>query len=185
MRKARVLDWDLENRPLSYLAEDYTTAEITAISWAWMDRPNKVHVRTLTTDPASLSLMLTEFWEQYHEADVLVGHYIRKHDLPVFNGACLEVGLPPLAPKLVVDTKLDMPHSKYMSLSQESLAGMLGLTRPKVHMTQTEWRAANRLTPEGLELTIKRCTGDVKQNIQLYKELKKRGWLGAPRLWCS
>ena len=31
-RPLRVLDFDIENRPLSYLGSDFTTAEVTAIA---------------------------------------------------------------------------------------------------------------------------------------------------------
>ena len=41
-RPMRVLDFDIENRPLSYLGSDFTTAEVTAIAWAWCDRPEDV-----------------------------------------------------------------------------------------------------------------------------------------------
>jgi hypothetical protein len=36
-RPRRVLDFDIENRPLTYLGSDFTTAEVTAIAWAWTD----------------------------------------------------------------------------------------------------------------------------------------------------
>jgi hypothetical protein len=36
------LDFDIENRPLTYLGSDFTTAEVTAIAWAWTDAPQHV-----------------------------------------------------------------------------------------------------------------------------------------------
>lgn len=93
----KILDFDIENRPLAYLGMDYTSAEITAIGAAWHGT-TAVRVWLLgRDDPAE---MLAEFREWYDAADVVTGHYIREHDLPVINGAMLEYELPPLDAKL-------------------------------------------------------------------------------------
>lgn len=179
--RLRVLDFDIENRPLSYLGPDFTTAEITAIAWQFIGEPKSLMCVAL--GELALQDMLQLFCEVYDQADVVTGHYIRKHDLPVINGALLEVGLPSLKPKLAQDTKLDLGQMKYLSASQESLAGTLGVKAPKVHMTQPGWREANRLTPEGIAKTKKRVMGDVKQHIQMRAKLIQRGLLGPPQEW--
>src|SRR5262252_9271643 len=72
-RRLRVLDFDLENRPLSYLGSDFTTAEVTALAWAWTDEPSKVTVRLL--GDRSLDAILEEFVRVYNEADMVTGHF--------------------------------------------------------------------------------------------------------------
>src|SRR5690348_6111993 len=72
-RPLRVLDFDIENRPLSYLGSDFTTAEVTAISWAWTDRPDDVTVYLLGED--ELRAILTRFVTAYEQADMVTGHY--------------------------------------------------------------------------------------------------------------
>ena len=89
----RVLDFDIENRPLSYLGMDYTTGEVTAIAASW---EGKQHVWVKLLGRNTALEMLAGFAELYNQADIVTGHYIRKHDLPVLNGAMLEHGLPPL-----------------------------------------------------------------------------------------
>jgi hypothetical protein len=182
MSSLRVLDFDLENRPLSYLGQDYTTAEITAIAWCFVGEPHTLTVRLLgVDDPGS---MLQEFRAEYDEADLVTGHYIRMHDLPIINGAMVELGLDPLAEKLTCDTKLDLvKHGHVISASQENLAAMLGLAKPKVHMNTVMWREANRLTDKGLKLTAKRAIGDVIQHMQLRRALVARDLLSAPKVW--
>lgn len=180
-RKLRVLDFDIENRPLSYLGSDFTTADITAIAWKWIGSKGTPTVYAL--GEVSPEEMLKAFTEAYDEADIVTGHYIREHDLPMINGALSDFGLPPLGPKLVSDTKLDMIKRKGMSNSQENIGGMLGLQFPKFKMTQHEWRMANRLTKEGIKLTKTRVAADVEQHIEMREELVKRGWLLPPRLW--
>lgn len=179
----RVLDFDIENRPLSYLGSDFTTAEVTAISWAWADDPQ--HVSVYLLGESELRDILSAFVSAYNDADMVTGHFIRGHDLPMVNGALVELGMPVLADKLVQDTKVDFVRTKGISLSQESLGAMLRLDHQKVVMNQAKWRAANRLTPAGLAEVRQRVVGDVRQHIQLREELSKLGYLAAAKMWRS
>jgi hypothetical protein len=127
--------------------------------------------------------MLWAFRQAYDAADIVTGHYIRGFDLPLLNGAALELGLEPLGPTLAQDTKGDLVRFSGLSKSQENLGAMLGLRHPKVGMDQASWRAANRLTPEGIERTRKRVVGDVRQHVEMRAALLDRGMLGPPRPW--
>ena len=182
-RPLRVLDFDIENRPLSYLGSDFTTAEVTAIAWAWCDQPADVTVHLL--GESELSEILHTFRTAYDAADMVTGHFIRGHDLPMVNGAMMELGMAPLGDKPTQDTKLDLMRSKGISLSQESLGAMLNLEQPKVQMNQHKWRAANRLTAEGLASVRERVTGDVRQHIALRAELLRLGYLSGGVKWKS
>lgn len=189
--KFRVLDFDLENRPLSYLGMDWTSAEITAIGWGWADEES-VQVFLLQRDgyyednngllwPAEKAL--AHFREILLSAGMVTGHYIRKHDLPIFNGALMEYGLSPLGSVLTQDTQQDLVRRKDLSASQENLASMFGMAEAKHHMTQSEWREANRLTDEGLKVARKRVVDDVIQHKALRLELIRRGLLKSPKIW--
>lgn len=182
-RPLRVLDFDIENRPLSYLGSDFTTGEVTAISWAWCDKPDHVTVHLL--GETELPAILQAFCDVYAQADMVTGHYILGHDLPMVNGALMEQRLPALSDKMVHDTKCHLIRSKGISLSQDSLGAMFRLDHAKVQMNQVKWRAANRLTPEGLALVRERVTGDVKQHMAMRRELLALGYLAAPKLWKS
>ncbi len=182
-RPMRVLDFDIENRPLSYLGSDFTTAEVTAIAWAWTDKPEDVTVFLL--GETDLSEILHKFRTAYDSADMVTGHYIKGHDLPMINGALVEFQMPVLGDKLVQDTKCDLIRLKGLSKSQESLGAMFRLESPKVQMNQIKWRAANRLTPEGLAEVRERVVGDVRQHIELRRQLLALGYLAPPSLWRS
>jgi hypothetical protein len=182
-RPLRVLDFDIENRPLSYLGSDFTTAEVTAIAWAWTDAPKDVTCYLL--GESDLSDILDAFVRAYDSADMVTGHFIRGHDLPMVNGALLELGKAPLADKMTSDTKVDLLTAKGISKSQESLGAMLGLEAEKVTMNQAKWRAANRLTPAGLAEVRQRVIGDVQQHIEMRARLLAMGYLGAPKKWTS
>ena len=181
MRAPRILDFDIENRPLSYLGGDFTTSEITAIACGWTDS-NAVGAHLLTKKN-SVRDLLEWFVSRYNEADVVTGHYILMHDLPIINGALLENGMPSLGTKLVSDTKVHLVGGKGISKSQESLSDIVGTTAPKVHMTQAKWREANRLTRQGIEETRTRVIGDVVQHKQLRAALIAGGYLKPPVLW--
>ncbi len=180
-RRLRVLTFDIENRPSTYWVPDRPTAETTAIAYGFT--PRDIRCALLTKDDDSYRQMLAEFREAYEQADMLTGHYILRHDLPILNGAMVEAGLPILTPKLVLDTKVHTVAWKDIPKSQEHLAEMLGVPAPKIGMSQHQWRQSNRLTDKGLELTYKRAVGDVKQHFQLRKVMTERGLLTEPRVW--
>lgn len=193
---ARVLHFDIENRPLSYWC-DRPSAEVTAIAWSWAGE-SRVHCWLLDKDGSRCtSGGITSFLAAYMDADIITGHYIRKHDLPIINGMLIEevvcsftdgkrkfsLGMKCLPPKLTSDTRLDLPKLKDLPVSQEALGEYLGVKAPKVHMTQPAWRDANRLTDSGLAKTYKRCVSDVIQHKGIRAELIKRGLLRGPRTW--
>ncbi len=180
-RTLKILDFDIENRPLSYWTPDRPTAEITAIASAWVGYETSMMVHLLGVDDPLT--MLNSFVARYNEADVVTGHYIRRHDLPIINGALMEYGLPKLQPKMTIDTRLDMYKKGDIPATQEYLSELLGIEFEKVHMTQTAWRKANRLTPEGIQATFERVSGDVRQHMALRVRMSELGLLSAPKTW--
>lgn len=186
-RRLRILDFDIENRPLTYWAPDMPTAEITSIASCWADDPESMQVDLLGETDGWL--MLVRFIQRYAEADMVTGHYIRKHDLPIINAMLIEEGLPTLGPKLSCDTKLDMVKKSDLPATQEFLLETLdvrdedGQPFRKYHMSQTDWREANRLTPEGLAKTRARVSSDVRAHMALRLAMVERGLLTSPQVW--
>lgn len=176
----KILSFDIENRPLSYWIPDRPTADITAIAWGWVGS-RKIRFAGLGQDDQAV--MLQAFVRDYNKADMVTGHYIRKHDLPIINGALIELGLPMLTEKMTQDTKLDLVRWKDIPASQEYLLDMLAIADRKVTMSQADWREANRLTPEGVALTKKRVVSDVRQHQKMRAALLERGLLKGPKVW--
>lgn len=181
----RILDFDCECRPLSYLGSDYTTGEITAIASAWIVNGKATRLECHALGEVTGEEMLRAFVERYNEADMVTGHFIRGFDLPLVNGGLLDHNLPPLSDKLAHDTKNDLRRRKYVSASQENLGFSLGTNAPKVQMNQQLWRDANRLTETGIARTKKRVIGDVRQHVQMRERLLELGWLDSPKVWHS
>ncbi len=178
----KILDFDVENRPLSYMGSDFTTADITSVAWGWVGEET-VYCELLQKRASSQRAMLKRFVRAYDQADMVTGHYIRGHDLPIINGALMEHGLPLLGDKLTSDTKNDLVKRSGISASQESLADMYELEERKFHMGQVAWRSANRLEPAGMALTRERVTSDIRTHKALREALIAAGALGPPKVW--
>ena len=150
--RTKALCFDLENRPLAYWYDGETTSEITAFSWKWTDE-DVVYTLLLVRDGTfqfnrsdeSDAVWLTEvgaykrFVSELESADLVYGHNIRRHDLPMLNAGLLRRQLPILKPLLTSDTLKDYPRRGGMSASLENLAAYYGLEGEKLKMTQPMW----------------------------------------------
>lgn len=187
-RALRILDFDVECRPLAWYGGDWVTKQPTAIAWCWIgDDDVKVEVvgesDRSSRVPLEEARMLEAFRRAYDEADVVTGHFIRGFDLPLLNGALMRLGRRGLGHKMTQDTKLDLVRAQGLSKSQENLGAMFDLVAPKVGMDTTKWAEANMLLPEGIRHTKERVVGDVIQHMELRARMVEEGLLRAPAVW--
>jgi len=180
--KLKILSIDCEARPLAWLSQDFVTKEITAIAAKFIDEDEVFCWALGETETVDF---LEKFVEVYNRADVVTGHYLRGYDLPLINSALVEFWLPPLNSKLTHCTKSDLINFQGVSKSQENLSAMFNLERDKVHMSNNDWREANRLTPEGIEKTKDRVVSDIYQQIALRQRLIDGKCLGKFKMWKS
>jgi hypothetical protein len=188
----RLLCFDLENRPLAYWYDGETTSQITAFGWKWSDE-KKVHTMLLTPSGHYDSDIPGEafdtddthayFRDILASADVVYGHNIRRHDLPILNSWLLRLELDPLPPLMTTDTLRDYPRRNGLSASLENLAAMYDLGGEKFGMSQPMWEEANKLTPDGVALARKRVASDVLLQERLREKLLSLGLLGVPKVW--
>lgn len=188
-RQARILDFDIECRPMAFYGGDFVTKQPTAIAWKWVGERETTTVLlvgesfdTRQTFAEELA-MLEVFRAAYDQAEIVTGHYIRGFDLPIINARLMRHGRPMLGATLAQDTKGDLARAHGMSKSQENLGAMFELDHPKIPMNTTLWEEANALTPEGLKATARRVRGDVVQHIEMRDIMLTRGYLGPPRQW--
>lgn len=180
----RILNFDIEVRPLGWYGGDWVHKELTVIACAWEDdAEGTLEVYHQTKRPGSIKGMLRKFLRRYNEADMVTGHHIRGFDLATVNMQLFEEGLPGLAQKMTHDTKADLLRISGISKSQENLASWLGIPTQKYGMSMEDWRKANRLTEDGIALAVERAGQDVLQNVEMRAELLRRGLLGPPVLW--
>lgn len=188
-RKMRVLDFDLECRPIAWYGGDFVTKQPTVIAWKFIGERGPVSVAWVGESDRSSNVlkeeraMLEEFIQAYDQADMVTGHFIRAFDLPVINAARLRVGGSPIGKKLSSDTKLDLVKASGISKSMENLSAMFETKIQKYSMNTGKWADANMLLPNGIELAKKRCIEDVKEHIELRERLLEYGALRAPIEW--
>ena len=186
-----ILCFDLENRPSAYWYDGQTTSEITAFGWKWSNERNVRYMLLQNdgtfVDDTGETLQDCEAYEffvqELQNAALVFGHNIRQHDLPILNAALIRRKMPKLRPILTHDTHKDMTRRKDLSVSLENLTKLLEIGGKKMGMAQSEWEEANRLTPQGIEKAKKRVTSDVLLQIKLRNELRKLGYLRAPKIW--
>jgi len=190
-RPTRILDFDIENRPESYWAPDMPTARITAIASAWRGDHDSMQVDLITAGGGyeEYDAMLMAFVARYNEADMVTGHFISRHDLPIINGALYDRGLPLLGKKLYCDTKTHMMKKADVPATQEWLLELLdpqcplGIPLIKYHMSQRTWRDANFLSPEGVKQTRIRVSSDVHAHEHMRDSMLARNMLRQPTTW--
>lgn len=188
-RRVRILDFDIEVRPMAFYGGDFVTKQPTAIAWKFVGEREPVTVVLLgeSFDTRMTFIeevnMLETFRQAYDQADVVTGHYIRGFDLPIINARLMRHGLPLLGATMAQDTKGDLARAQGVSKSQENLGAMFELRHPKVPMNTTRWEEANALMPAGIEATRKRVVGDVRQHVELRAKMLERGYLGGASHW--
>jgi hypothetical protein len=183
-RQLRILDLDIETRRIGFHNGGRFNpdgCEPVIIAAAWEGELVQVWGLRSRWTERDAKRMISGFRQLWDEADVVTGHYIRKFDLPILNGACLEWGIDPLTRKPTIDTKLDLLDIAGMSQSQENLSALKELEASKFHMNDTWWRKVARLTPEGLALAETRVIADVHQHQVLRESLHQ--WLKPPVVW--
>jgi hypothetical protein len=196
----RYLDIDSECMPDAYLGGDFTTRRVTGIAWQFIgeDQMNVALLkryevvgrgknrRVLDTDADFHIPMLVAFREAYNAADVVTGHNIIRHDLPIINGLSIYYGMGALPDKLASDTLSHAPRVGYVfSRSQEVFGDVQGVAADKFHMNNAMWKRANTLDPEQVALTEERVTSDVTMHIEFRASLVRDGLLDRPTMWSS
>ncbi len=183
----RILDFDTECRPMHY-SEWRPESQITAYAWSWVGQKT-VHSLMLRHHDDEREFfeeerdLLFRFLVEFERADIVTGHYLLKHDLPLLTDHAMRLGLPLPAPVMVSDTKIDMPRIRALGMSQENLGDLLRIDEKKHHMSGRLWAEANQLTNQGIAISRKRVTDDVKQHKAIFRESRDRGWLSAPSYW--
>lgn len=175
----RILCFDIENKPGTYGPGDYTHPKVTAIGcqfvgeatlYSWcLNRQNRV----------GTEIQLDEFRELWSWSTIVMGHNIRGHDIKILNGLCVSSGRPILEPRRTIDTFRDLPRTAGFSRSLENLCARWGCPLEKVSMPEHVWEEAYDGIPEAVERMRHRVKTDVRMNVWLYHEARRRRLLAA------
>lgn len=189
--RGKELSFDLENRPLAYWYPGETTSQITAFGWKWKHE-EVAHTLVLRNtgkleDDEGVEypygVGLQRFVEVLTSADLVYGHNIRRHDLPMIQAHLFRRKMELLPALNTSDTLKDCVRVGGMSRSLENLSKRLGFKDDKKHMSVVDWEDANELLADGVAEARDRVATDVLLQEQLRDELINCGYLKPPRMW--
>lgn len=174
---SRILDFDIEARATGYGDPEWVPQEATCIAWSWVGSDA---VETRIRLDGSYD-MLAVFRARFEQADMVIGHNIRRFDLPVLNAEMLRHKLPPLPAKLSHDTLRDLTRTKGMKRDQENLGKHMRLTTEKMHLAWQDWQDAYA-EPDWAGIRS-RAAIDVRMHKEMWRKMRREGWLKPPRIW--
>lgn len=177
VRQLRGAAFDIENKPGTYGPGDYTHPKVTAIGFQFLDSEDGLAWCLDRDDVQGMREGAEEFRSLWDQADFLIAHNGRRHDIRILDGLYGGLGLPLLERKRLVDTYMDQPKMQGFSRSLENLADRWGCPEQKLRLSEFDWEQAYDGVPEGVEKMRERVLSDVRINIWLYHELKERGLL--------
>ena len=173
----KILCFDIENKPGTYGPGDYTHGKVTAIACQFVDE-TKIHSWCMErAKKGRMTDAAREFVALWGEAGAVMGHNIRRHDIRLLNGFLWTLDMPPLPDRRIIDTFRDAPRTAGLSKSLENLCARWGCPHHKVEMPEPVWEHAYDGVPTAVERMRVRVETDVRMNIWLFHELRKRGLL--------
>ncbi len=105
-----------------------------AAKWYGKDEIFYADMRSQTADLQNDAVILQQLWDLIDEAEILIGHNVRRFDLKKINTRFLKAGLKPTNKPFVVDT-LTMSKSQFSFTSNklEYIANFLGVGEKGKH----------------------------------------------------
>ncbi len=170
----RILCWDIENKPGTYGPGDYTHPKVTAIAAQFLDEDRVFSWCFERDKPGRMSDDMDQFRSMWVEADAVMGHNIRRHDMRITNGMFVAAGKPPLPERVKIDTYADAIKTAGFSRSLENLCARWDCPIEKIWMPEHVWEQAYDGIPEAVERMRVRCETDVAMNLWLFHELRRR-----------
>ena len=107
------------------------------------------------------------------EADILVGHYSTRFDLPYLNSRLLKYGHSPVAPTAHVDTwRIARNRLRLQSNRLATLIEFLGVETQKTQLDVSEWKKAEYGVKSSLDYVVEHCEKDVIALEEVYLKIR-------------
>ena len=177
--KPRILFLDIETAPSVAVTFDRWNARFTSnhiikeggwlitAAWSWED-DDKIYGVAVSSDDTKTGndvYVVENLIEAIEEADVIVGHYIKKFDIPTIRARAAINGFTDIKTTQIVDTCEIAKSMKFNTNKLDDLAFYLGLGVQKLHTNITLWVEC----VEGNEQAIQKMLEYNKQDIRLQK----------------
>lgn len=183
MKNEKVVAFDLECTPKlayvwrggkQYVAPSMMTDRTTLLTVAWQFEGQKP--QGLTVDPAMPRddyEIVKKLRDVLKDADVIIGHNMRKFDMRLFNARLLEHGLEPLDPYIKIIDTLQVARRHFMldSYKLDDMCQDLGLGAK--HETNFQlWLDCMVGDKKALKQMLAYNKQDVKLTLELYRKLE-------------
>lgn len=180
----RILFLDIETAPSVAVTFDRWNANFTrkhilreggwliTAAWSWQGE-DKIYGAAVTREDTKTGndvYVVENLIEAIEEADIIVGHYIKKFDIPTIRSRCLINGLHDIKPVKIVDTCELAKSMKFNTNKLDDLCAYLGIEQSKIPTEISLWvECAN-----GNQFAIDKMLEYNKQDIVLQKLLYER-----------
>lgn len=139
--KQRVLLFDIESAPSlaavfgrwnQNIQQDAVVKEggfMLSAAWMFLDEPDNLQSQVLTPNEVKEgndSAICASLYEAFESADVVVGHNVKRFDLPLFRARLVANGMPPHKKVRVVDTLAIAKTMRFNSNRLGDIAQQLG-----------------------------------------------------------
>lgn len=189
----KILTFDIETAPMlahvwgvwkTNVSTEMIGSETYILSWAakWLGDKKVMAMglpdtKSYPKRPEDDKALIIELCKLLNEADIVVGHNIRRFDLAIINARCLVHGLPKPTPSAIVDTLEAAKSFKFPHKSLKGLAKSLKLADQKGDPggISTWMDIITKQCPTAWGRMVKYNKLDVTVNEQLY--LKLRPWM--------
>ena len=170
-KQPKVLFFDIESTNLNA-----PFGTILCIGYKFLGDP-KVHVPTILEyskkgmlDDKGLVERFAKIWDW---SDYTCGHYAQRFDLPMIQSKLIKYGLPPLAPKPLIDTwRVARDNLKMHSNRLGAIAEYLGCQNSKSPITFDDWLAAAHGDKKSLKYIVEHCRLDVLVLEEVFLKLR-------------
>jgi hypothetical protein len=158
--------------------------ETYVLSWAgkWLNQKRTISAslpdfKSYAKQPENDKALIQSLVHQLNDADIVVGHNIRRFDLSIINARCLVHGIARPTPAAVIDTLEVAKSFRFPHKSLKGLAKSLNLDSQKGDPggINTWMDIIRDRDPAAWDRMVKYNRLDVEVNEQLY--LKMRPWI--------
>ncbi len=178
-----ILDFDTESLAAGFADPAWVPQAVTCCAWSWIG-DDHVDVTICGFDgffvPKVRARTILPLVEAIRSADMVTGHNLWRHDLPLLQSECKRLKLGSLGSVLVQDT-MWQGKTKGFKKGQDNLARLLRVNDEKLSLDWQAWWDA--YAEKGWPIVKERCVSDVIQHKAMREAMLAEGWLKAPRRW--
>lgn len=121
--------------------------------------------------------VMQSLYKLINEADILIGHNVKKHDIPMVKTRFLLHGFKPPLPFLVIDTlQIAWKEFAFSSAKLDYLSKMM-MSKEKLHTDYSLWKRCEDGDQEALDYMEEYCRMDTELEESVYIEM--RPWMSS------